>query len=419
MRLRRSLVHSALGTTTVRVFGTLSGVMLARLLGPEGRGELAVLVVVATMAGTALLLGLPFWIIRTIAQSGPLVPIERPLWIHVQFCTGILVAGVAAVVLSNVTTANGLATLALVATWICSGLALALPNGARAMGTVAVCLGTGSAVYIALLAILLVTENRSIPAVLLATAAGQATTAVLAIWWWIQHRNGELHAHLSYITAVVSSVPAALGELTTYAATRIDVVLVAALLDTRSAGLYAVALTVAEAPTVVADAVAQVTTPYIAEATSVRTAGDLARSVLVLGALIGTLVAVMSWWVIPLVFGSEFQASARLVPVLVVGGIALGMWKVANADLAARDQNQYRAYSALAGLAALVTADLALIPTLGLTGAAVGSSFGYGTAFVASALMWSRVTGSPVSDLLVPRRVDFLVVSRLIAGGRR
>jgi len=46
----RALVHSTAGTAVTRLLGALAGVCIARLLDPAARGDLAILVVLASVA---------------------------------------------------------------------------------------------------------------------------------------------------------------------------------------------------------------------------------------------------------------------------------------------------------------------------------------------------------------------------------
>jgi O-antigen/teichoic acid export membrane protein len=66
-RLGRALVHSTAGTAVTRGLGALAGIAIARLLGPSARGDVAILVVLASIASLVGAAGLQFWIIRDVA----------------------------------------------------------------------------------------------------------------------------------------------------------------------------------------------------------------------------------------------------------------------------------------------------------------------------------------------------------------
>src|SRR3954451_20006363 len=69
-RLSRALLHSTAGTAATRALGALGGIAITRLLGPAARGDVAILVVVASIASLVGAAGLQFWIARDVAQQG-------------------------------------------------------------------------------------------------------------------------------------------------------------------------------------------------------------------------------------------------------------------------------------------------------------------------------------------------------------
>jgi len=68
--LRRALVVSSAGTTLTRLVGATGGLLAARLLGPAGRGEFAVLMVLATGLSFLLAAGVQFWVTVTASRTG-------------------------------------------------------------------------------------------------------------------------------------------------------------------------------------------------------------------------------------------------------------------------------------------------------------------------------------------------------------
>ncbi len=110
------------------------------------------------------------------------------------------------------------------------------------------------------------------------------------------------------------------------------------------------------------------------------------------------------------VFGAAYVPGARAVPFLAVAALAGGAWKMLAADLAARHTTRDRLTSATAGLVTMVLADLVLIPTFGITGAAAGAALGYVAAVVIVLRVWCATTRLPGHALIGIRVGDLHTV---------
>jgi O-antigen/teichoic acid export membrane protein len=94
------------------------------------------------------------------------------------------------------------------------------------------------------------------------------------------------------------------------------------------------------------------------------------------------------------------------VPLLAVAAVAGGAWKMLAADLSARDSTHDRLVSAVVGTVVMVAADLALIPTFGIRGAAAGAALGYLAAAGVVLRAWCSITGRAPHDLVGVRSGD-------------
>ena len=151
--LKRALLFSSGGTAAARLTGAFGGLLAARLLGPSGRGQLAILVFLATAASMAAAAGVQFWTAREVARSGGTRVVAWVVRAHA-------VVMVAVIVLVGVLAAGAIGSLADVgwtALWLTVGVAvtnalqlviLAMPDGLRSMGIVAVALIVAGSVYV-------------------------------------------------------------------------------------------------------------------------------------------------------------------------------------------------------------------------------------------------------------------------------
>jgi len=412
----RALAISTVGAGAARAAGALAGVLSARLLGPEGKGQYALVVLAATVAGTLASAGLEHWVAREVARRsrpdeapegpgpaalGPVV--RRHLVLSGAALAVLTLVAAVAVPAARATTGEVLAGGALAVATVVSMLLLAVPHGRLRMGVVAVATTAGAVTFVAWNGVLLATGTRSVALAIL----GAAVAAVVIAGVALAGRGPDVDAadHRGKTEAVAGparthrqalrfGVPASVGEVIALAAARLDVVLVALLLDRRAAGLYVVALALGELLLVLPDGIALVVLPSTARAEAqgpapvrVRT-GRLLRWSVAAMAGAAVVMAVLGGAVLELVFGPAFSGARAAVPAVLAGAVGFGAWKILAADLTARGRPGDRAWSAALGLAVMVLAELALAPRLGLAGAAAGSAIGSFTA--AGALLQAR-----------------------------
>ena len=393
--LRRALVLSMGGTAGARIAGAVGGLLAARLLGPTGRGQLAVLVVLGTAGATAAAAGIHFWVAHEVARRGHAGPVTRVLGVHtvVIVCCLPIVGLLAAPAITSLTGVGPAAIAACVALAIAGALAflvLAIPHGLRAMGIVGLATILGGATYTCITAILLATGTDSVTLVVLGAVAGQLVVAAVALVYGRRAlgRIPDGDAPVRYRGALAFSIPAGAGELVLLAMLRIDVVLVAAFLPVADAGLYAVAIALSEFLWVIPDGIALVVLPTSAADPAPTRSRRLIALTFGVTIASGLVLSIVARPLITTLFGASFAGAATVVPLLAVAAVAGGVWKVLGADVVAAGRTSPRLWSAAAGLVCMVAVDVVAIPPLGIRGAALGAALGYTVAALVLRRWW-------------------------------
>lgn len=211
---------------------------------------------------------------------------------------------------------------------------------------------------------------------------------------------------------------AQIGTIFQTAIARLDVILLQFFRPLSQVGYYVVAQTIAELMLQLTGAFSASVMPLMSEyegdesqavtsADSVRHHGILAGAATIANVFFGT-------GVILLLYGSRYDAAVVPMLVLLPGVWFAGMGGVIQGDLSGRGRPGLS--SQLAGLAAVVTVvlNLALIPPLGVLGAALASVVAYTTYGVASLIALHRISGITIRRLLVPTRADFALYWRFL-----
>jgi len=244
-------------------------------------------------------------------------------------------------------------------------------------------------------------------AVLLAAAGAvlyRARVPVRLSWHW-----AYLRPALHY------GVRAQLANLLAYSSARVDLLLVYALTTFGQAGLYSVALTLGTLTGFVALALSYASFPGMArmsEAAALEQTATLARVAALLATPFAAILALLTWLAIPLLLGTAYEGSLVPAVTLLFANVLWGdQWLLSRA-LAARGDPTVLFRSFAINVVAMLAVDLALIPLLGATGAALGSVVGPVAGLVVCCRAYAR-RGVPARSFL-PRGSDFGVVRDVV-----
>ena len=207
------------------------------------------------------------------------------------------------------------------------------------------------------------------------------------------------------------------GSVFQFLAYRVDLFIVNYFLGPREVGIYSVAVTLTELLWQLPNAVGFVIFPRAAssppEAMNRFTPRvfRMTSALLLLGAAV---LALSGRPLIGLVYPDAFLAAYAPMLVLLPGTIMLGAAKVLTNDLAGRGMPHLNSTNSLISSIAAVVLNLLLIPRLRLLGPAVASTIVYAITFVISALCYSIVSHSSVLLLFRASRDDLAWASQAL-----
>ncbi len=184
---------------------------------------------------------------------------------------------------------------------------------------------------------------------------------------------------------------------------RLDIVVLRAFGDASDVGHYAVAFGVAELLTYGGVAIAAVLFPLTAASTALdphagRDRAEKAVRAALLLAFVGAVpLALGGPFLVELLFGSDFAPAGQPLRVLLPGAMALAATFVLGADLQGRGRVWTIAGIATFTVIAKAGLALALVPPFGTVGAATASSLAYGLQLAVVLPIFLRATRSPVA----------------------
>jgi O-antigen/teichoic acid export membrane protein len=391
------LASSVVGATGFFV----AALLLARVLGPAGRGSVAFITVTALVTARVAKVG--------VGQSTSVLAAQRP--------------GARAAILSN------LLAFSLVTSLVAGGLLVggmylsdAEPAGLTGSqlailmaGIVAASLvddnfligcgrlrhaaaisASGGWLYAGALAIALATVDLTVDSAAVAwVVAHLAWAAVLAV---VGLRTAGFRAPSPRLLAesLRFGARAWLGGVSLLLNARVDQILVGVIASEVALGFYAVAVNGAEILLFLPTAIATSLLPAVAREQQMTSSERTLRtfrsaSLLSLGSIVAA--AGLGWLLIPLVFGAEFRDAVQPFMWLLPGALGYTALSIFSNSLLASRAPGLSSFGSVAALAAGVALDLALIPSFGASGAAAAASAAFLAGGAVAAVLYRRAAG--------------------------
>lgn len=409
----RRIFAQSLGTFGAQLAGLalslVSAALIARWLGPEGKGQIAVAMLVPGVL--SLLLGSGVGVAGTFLVASGRTPLARlsgnvaGLGLVVSaaglaaalllFRTGLLARVVPGLPPHVLLLALAAFPLGIFAQYV-AGLVLGMQQ-IRALNRISVAQG---ALSTALVALLVAGIGLGVPGAIVASLAAASAGLLLQVRLlrrlgarFAPRLEGEvLRPALSY------GLRANVANLMQFFNYRLDVFVVNFLVGAGPVGIYGVAVALAELLWQWPNAVGLVLFPK-SSAGSTRDAGRALRRVLwlttavtVAGALA---LALFGRLAIRIVFGPRFDGAFVPLLLLLPGVVLLGTGKVLSNDIAGRGHPELNSINSGLALVLTLAGNLLLVPRFGIAGAALASTLAYGANFLLAVVFHARVRRHP------------------------
>jgi O-antigen/teichoic acid export membrane protein len=409
---------TAAANLVIALFGMVTGIAAARLLGPFGRGELAAIQSTPGFIASLAMLGLPealtYYSARNPGQAGRYLGTASVL--ALAAAVPFMIAGYLAMpTLLHAQNAGVISAarwyLLIAPIWAVAGM---LPHPLRGSGHFDAWNASRLTSPVLAVCVLVIAWISSHPTARFVAFGYLASSAIvfLPLFWLVRRRIPEpyipdatkIRPMLRYgFPCVMTGVPQMLNL-------RLDQMLMAALLPARELGLYAVAVAWSGTAATLLSALGVVTTPAVASAASLADGSmriaTTARVTVVLALVMGLALTLCTPIAIALLFGSGFAAAVPAALVLVPAAAVLGLNFVLQEGL----RGMGRPYAVLqAEFGGLIVTAIMLAATLrpmGITGAAIASLLGYTTVCLILLAQTRHLTSLSLSTMLCPRMID-------------
>jgi peptidoglycan/xylan/chitin deacetylase (PgdA/CDA1 family)/O-antigen/teichoic acid export membrane protein len=398
------------------------GIIIARALGPEGKGAYAFVLQVVAVLAVVLGLGLTTANVRFVAsrEVSAKAATANSLWLAAA--TGIFALGVCLLVLAGplapdppyslamALTASALFVFTVLFAWlgaVAAGLSGLRPRSVAGIVAVLAVLG-------GLIALWLAGGLTPLRAVALGVA-GQA----IAVGVVLLQERGRMLAFRPSVRSLKSMVSYSarsyVVELVGYLHLRLDILLLGWLVGAAGVGVYSVAVSFAEiaryVPIVIGAAMFARASQLSAEE-AVRVSARISRLTAAIVLTTAAIFAVLGPLLIPLLFGERFSGAVLPLLVLLPGVVFMSVAEVPGSYLFSRGVIYWKSAAVIVVLNVIL--NLIAVPRIGVLGAALASTVTY--ALFMSVILWlmRRESGVRYRELLVPTRDDLRAASAAV-----
>jgi O-antigen/teichoic acid export membrane protein len=368
-------------------------VLLARVLGPEGNGKYSVSILVPTLLSTFLNLGIApanvYYVGREDVSVTTAVKSSLALWVLLSSCGLLLGSGVIFFRADQ---------------WIPS-----VPQPLLWISLAAFPVFLLERLFLGLLQS--VQDFKRYNGAMLIAPTVTLATAVVLVWWM---RTGTVGAVIAFgvgylLGALVSGFAvrshvedteedrdwrsyakecvgygwkAHLSNVLSFVNYRADLYLVNLFVSPAAAGIYVIAIRIAERMWMLSSAVSTVILPRLAELHTEEEKRKyftplISRWVLVVSLVACIVLALVADPLIQGLFGKEYAGAIGVLLWLLPGIVVGSFTRILANDIAARGRPELNLYTAFLVVVVNVTANVLLIPRMGVTGAAIATTLAY------------------------------------------
>lgn len=411
----------------ILIFGIAGSIIVARVLGPEGKGIYSLAILLPTFIVTLTNLGIsPATIYYTAKESYDRKQIfGNNILLSLALGAASLAVSLIVILFFSESILPGLPmTLALVGLFIIP-FRLMVDNiqkifiGMQKILTANIL----SIIYFSLSLLFIVIAlfgfRSEVLGIIIASILSLLIATLITVAWLYKTLRGvSFSLNFPYIKSTLTyGIKAHLGNILGFLNLRADIFLVNFFINPVAVGFYSISVTIAEKLWLVSQATSTVLFPKIAAEQNEQKRKEftpiISRTVLLITALSAFVLFFIIEQVVVLLYSTEFISSVRPLQILLPGIVAGGASRILANDIAARGKPLLNSYLSFVALVTNILLNIIWIPKFGIEGAAWATTISYSFTFIGRIWLYSMISGNSTIKILVPQRSDLVLYSKL------
>ncbi|UCD84847.1 MAG: flippase [Deltaproteobacteria bacterium] len=214
-----------------------------------------------------------------------------------------------------------------------------------------------------------------------------------------------------------------LGNIIGFLHYRIDIFLINIFLNPLAVGFYSIAVALAEKIWLVSQSAGLVLFPRVSSETDEKRLKELTpvvcRNVLLITSMGALFLFFLGRMLIIMFYSERFSDSVWPLQILLIGAVTMGGWRILANDLYGRGKPELNIYISLISTVLNIILNILWIPEFGIAGAAWATSVSYTFAFIVILIVYKRISGNSVCKTVFMQRADFILYKRLVTSVAR
>jgi O-antigen/teichoic acid export membrane protein len=425
-----SVLKSSFEVFLMRIWGAVVGlvvsIIIARFLGPEGKGMYSLLLLVPTLLVTFGNGGLQtsnvYFYGRKLGSAKQLA--ANSIW--AAFVFGLIIFALFAFTYpflaprfyADVPTAYLFVVVAMVPLMLLNAYFANLLLALKKVRQFNLSYATQLTALLITIVLFVVVFKAGLVSTVVATVVNVVVGVVLAAFYLHRSERLTLSFHWKLFKATMSyGLKSYFANVIQFLNYRLDLLLVSFFIGTVAVGWYSVAVNFAEVLWYVPTSIGTILFPHVAnsseQSANIMTA-RISRQTLLLMTLASGVVALISPYIIPLVFGPEFSPAINALLILLPGVLLFSLAKIIGNDFSGRGLVVTNGIVSAIALGLNIALNVILIPRMGINGAALSSTITYSIATILLIGLFSRHAKVSWTRLVFPENGDIKDLSKIL-----
>jgi len=202
-----------------------------------------------------------------------------------------------------------------------------------------------------------------------------------------------------------------IGNIVGFLQYRIDMFLLNIFLNPIAVGFYSVAVGLAEKIWLISQSAGIVIFPKVSSENNEKRLKEftplVCRNVLFITSLITLAFFLFSRWIIVLFYSEKFLDSVIPFQILLIGSVAISGGRIISNDLAGRGKPIVNTYIGAFSVTFNIILNILLIPKIGIRGSAWASAITYTTTSLLVIFIYSKISGNRIRNIIFIKKSDF------------
>lgn len=409
--MRQRVIAPVSFDASILLINTITGVIVARSLGPSGRGELTATLTVVTVAGWLAAMGaraaisyhqsqhpehgarlMSSWLVATVPLSLVtlvLAEIFLPIMFGAQTAEAIHVARIyAPLILVNVISVVFVGILLGDQRFLPYNIVRMLIPGVTVVGYVA----------------FLIAGDLTVITALICNGAALVVSTVVSAFICFSRHGLERPSRTLMKTSIWYGIRAHGGDVAGFVSSRLDLLIIPAFLAASSVGIYSVATNISSIIASLTGTIAVFALPIAARDIS-RASHTVLRAfhaTLLIGGGMALILVLVCEVAIRLIYGADFESAAGPLRVMLPGELLEAAASVLWAGMLAANRPFLSTAAYLPSAIVTIAGLLIFLQSGGIMAAAAVTTVAYATSFVITIILYRRVAGLEWKQFLKP-----------------